>query len=465
MKAQEEKKDTKIDSEQAETPKKSKGEKTKPWWSVDWISTVQCGAGRQPIVCRVEKVIAEFPFDEESASEIRKFHYQQKKGQSGSEKKEKKKQEKNRQKPSRRKPLLGISVTLKALTPVVPPSQSEKAEELLAPPPLFSVLTFPSDTAAQFLLPFASAYRSLYSVIGNDCFKIIGKDGSRRNATIVEDGESLSDTLDNVCHEFGSILKKYADVDFTSIHKLDNLITEGYSMSKENIVLPEGAFRSAIQTILYHYHTRDRKVGQTVIPSVETNSSIEKQSETVLISKITNLILSNLPFWNSVKIIEEGSNLVKSTHPWKISSIGDNNQSSHERTVTTALAPSILISQQRSCSGGLIYSIDETLRGQIEMLLKYIIENDPKSTIFVPLVTDAIAPEYSRFVPVSMCLKRILKRLKLQNMRFQRHYNRNAEDVLEDQNFDGHKCCYYRSLSSLHSDIADIFQNCLLYNA
>jgi len=43
---------------------------------------------------------------------------------------------------------------------------------------------------------------------------------------------------------------------------------------------------------------------------------------------------------------------------------------------------------------------------------------------------------------------------------------RTGEDSLENQNFGGEiRCCYYRSISSILSDVHDIFENCLLYNS
>ena len=51
---------------------------------MEWISSIQRGAGRYPILCRVEQELVEFPYDRESQSEIRKHTYESNRAKSGS---------------------------------------------------------------------------------------------------------------------------------------------------------------------------------------------------------------------------------------------------------------------------------------------------------------------------------------------------------------------------------------------
>jgi len=459
------KKATESDDEEANV-KKKKVETVKPWWTMEWISTIQRGAGRYPIVCRVERAVAEFPYDQESQTEIRRFHYDANRAKSGGGKVARA-QEKGREKPTRQKPPMCLAVTLKPLAPITPPTSCEGCEETLAPPPLFSVLNFPCENAP-FLVPFAFAYRSSLMFRAQDPVKITEHDGTRHTAKFLS-YEDTAESFETLSEAFGTIVKKYSDTDITAVQKLDSLIAEAYSKSNSDIPLPEADVRAAIQTVLYQIHTRKAKAMATSKKSAKEaqySSQGRRLDPASLVSNIVSLIRMSLPRWNSVSIEVDADKKEQQVCPWQlICGTSDDNNDIQQGAITAALAPSILVSSTRVSYAGLVYTIDETLRSQLESVLNYLMVNDSQTVIFVPPVTELIAPEYSRFVPLAMCFRRILKRLKRQRLKYPKSASKNGEDILEDQGYGDDECCYYRSIGSLQSDISDIFQNCLLYNA
>ena len=116
-----------------------------------------------------------------------------------------------------------------------------------------------------------------------------------------------------------------------------------------------------------------------------------------------------------------------------------------------------------SSYGGLIYTLDSSLRADIETLIHDFTEKTDKATSFKSTITEKIAPEYSRFVPIGMSIRRILRRLKIHHIKSSKH-NSDAEDPTENHDLKDGNSCYYRSIGAILSDISDLYQNCLLYN-
>ncbi len=224
--------------------------------------------------------------------------------------------------------------------------------------------------------------------------------------------------------------------------------------------LPETDFRVAVQTILYQFYTRGSN------EKVQENGKNLESSQVdpiSLVKELLELLMKSLPHWKSVKIEVDSDE--KKVCPWKLELFDTDKDHVQEAAISAALAPNILISPNRICHGGQVHAIDESLRCQLESVLKYLIENDERLLPFIPQITDANTSEYSRFVPLSMCIRRILKRLKNHRLKYSRSSHKDGEGLLEDQIFGETNCCYYRSIGSLHSDISDIFQNCLIYNS
>ena len=97
----------------------------------------------------------------------------------------------------------------------------------------------------------------------------------------------------------------------------------------------------------------------------------------------------------------------------------------------------------RTLQDGLLGYLENSLREKVILCMKDLIDSNPHAKLFVPMVTESIAPSYYSAVPVGMCLDRILARLKA--------YGNTAS-------------CYYTSMESILMDLNSIIENCMLYN-
>lgn len=97
----------------------------------------------------------------------------------------------------------------------------------------------------------------------------------------------------------------------------------------------------------------------------------------------------------------------------------------------------------RSLQDGLLDNLENSLREKAILCMKDLIDNNPRAQLFVPIVTELIAPAYYSAVPVGMSFDRILARLKA--------YGNTGS-------------CYYTSIESLLMDLNSISENCMLYN-
>lgn len=442
----------------------SKKEVEKPWWTMEWISSIQHGAGRYPILCKVEKAVAEFPYDQASQTEIRRLHYDVKRSNHGNESKRKRNKDDGRQKPSKMKPHMCLAVTLRPLAPISPPKEANH-EEVLSPPPLFSVLIFPSEKNP-FLVPFSLAFRTSMVVSSEDHVKVADSYGVFQKAKVLTLEEELSEMRQNLIISFQSIFNEFASIDMSAVHKLDSFISEAYSKHGNCHMIPEGDLRAVIQTILYHYHTRNglmnlQKEVEQLKSSKHSNLGVIDMACSLL-TNLSHLIRRSLPKWESVVVEMDGSKEIKRACPWQLTfaddlSLGDD--------INAALAPSVLFSANRVVSGGYVHLIHEALRSKLESAIKYLIENENTMFNFVAPVNVSLVPDYTRFVPIPTCFRKILRRLKRQTLKYPKASWKSGEDILEDRGYGDSQCCFYRSIDALLSDISDIFQNCLLYNA
>ena len=478
--------------------KKEKKEVKKIWWTKKWISSILKdegdNTGSYPILCRVERAVAEFPFDSKSAKELRKSKAKAKQkrqskvdddgedpmfqGSSG------------RRIPLRTKLPLGLNVTLKPLSKIIPPEprQIGKAtnrnlrfiEEVDALPPLFSVLITPWDYLAPFLLPFTWAYRLPLTLSVGDNVKVNSYAGSgRKSATIVSSTNGGEMNFQVLLQLFQDIAKNDFETDLSSAQGMSDFISEWYSNTPSLELantLPEQSLRFALQNIFYQIHKRkDLLKGSILEEELETeessNLSLKSKTKRKCASSLGNLvnwIKMTLPRYRGVKVELTSSNEIIFVSPWElVNESGSRSDRCKNRfdALARALAPSILLSSNSTNNGCLTYTINESLRIQVELGVKHLIETHEKAVIFVPPVTDIVAPGYSSFVPVGMSLRRILRRLKQQEMKFTtKDQILRSDDPTEQQAVENNTCCYYRDLGSLLSDVSDIYQNCLLYN-
>lgn len=453
---------------------KRKARDSRPWWNDEWMASISSDSGGYPIICRVDKVIAEFPYDQESETEQRRFQNEVYKANQGKKVTGKRRGDKGRKKPLRHKPPMALAVNLKPLAPLAPPTRTRRNvlrgdldDVNLSLPPLFSVLTHPSDEKNPFVIPFLPAYRAALATKLESSAKLTASNGSRYSVKIANADVDKQESFEAISKLFADIIYRNCKIDFSSIQKLDNIITCCYGPSGSEL-FPEGELRAAIQTVLYQIQTMNAKDSEYAF--LHTGSVLNEQTENrgdeFLVKELVDFIRLTVPRWNSIKLMsEDGNSNEQMACCWQLSFADEDDYLSHNDAVSAALSPSILFSSTRNSAGSLIYSFDETLRKEIESALEYIIETHQKAYLFCPPVTEAVAPEYFRFVPYGMCLRKILKRLQPQKMRYPRQGSKSAEDSLEDQGYGESYFCYYRHISSITSDIMDIFANCLLYNA
>ena len=441
---------------------------TKPWWTSEWINAIDSDAGAYPIVCRVEKAVAEFPYDAESLKEIRQFKYKVKKAQAGEEEYlgEDFKDPKQRRLVIRKKPSLGLNVTLRPISTIQSPIQSKRKniffeESKLSLPPVFSVLTSPC-IQAPFLVPFVYAQRLSLSATHGDKVKLLENTcGTSHQGSIQNESIYRKNNISAILEMFIKIIHLDTCADLSSSNRLDAFIAKCYEtdMNSGDINLPEADFRDVIAIALYQCHKR--KISFTQCNHDIEGSISDRESG---INNILKWIFMNLPRWKEVKITMDENGEEKFLSTWDFIVVDEKKQNYDDGILSAALAPSVLMASPLANFGGLVYSLDNNLRSDIASYIDQFTKKTVKASSFIASITDKIAPEYSRFVPVSMSFRRILRRLKTNQVKSSKHFV-DFEDPLENLcSEESSTVCYYRSVGAVLSDIKDIFHNCLLYN-
>jgi hypothetical protein len=149
-----------------------------------------------------------------------------------------------------------------------------------------------------------------------------------------------------------------------------------------------------------------------------------------------------LPRWNCLDVVwEDGS--YRSSSPWEMSvaQFADCSDRPSRRSHHSSN-----IQRQTNLTFCSPWTMTEEIRSRTEDALTKFIRAHDNIHFFLDDVTDAVAPGYSSFVPLSMCFRKVLKRIKLN----------------DDDN--ENTVCYYRSILSLTSDLKAIYRNCCLYN-
>lgn len=461
----------------SQLPKKAKSIlEEKRWWTTDWIEAVHENSGAYPIICRVEKVVSEFPYDSESMKQVRRFKYKSKKEKEGKESdvKELGKGRGSRRLVVRKKPTLGVCVTLKPLSPISPPQRSRKKGVFfdkcpLSLPPTFSVLTFPCKKEP-FIVPFFHAYRLSLSVSSSDRVKLFDGNATRQQAIVTPQHEN-QDCSSTTLELFTEIVQKDALADLSTLNRLDNFISNCYDIDTNllNKQLPEADLRAIVAVALYQCHKRNitfAEITNDNKTSIDSKSPSDQKEEdpSVRIENLMNWIFFTLPRWKGVRLVLDENNTECFKSPWDFTTPAENDEDdSQEGILAAALAPSVLMTSPPANNGGFIYTLDDHLRSQIEIAITKFTETSIEAATFLR-DPEKTAPEYCRFVPVSMTFRRILRRLKVHQMKNSKH-NHDAEDPIESKSLgDSNDVCYYRSVGAIQADITDIYQNCLLYN-
>ena len=461
----------------SQLPKKAKSIlEEKRWWTTEWIKSVNGKAGAYPIICRVEKVVSEFPYDSESMKQVRRFKYKAKKEKEGKESdvKELGNGGGSRRLVVRKKPTLGVCVTLKPLSPISPPQRSRKKGVFfdkceLSLPPIFSVLTFPCKKEP-FIVPFFHAYRLSLSVSSSDRVKLFDGNATRQQAVVTPQNKN-QDSGSTILEMFTEIVQKDASADLSTLNRLDNFISNCYDMDTNllNKQLPEADLRAIVAVALYQCHKRNITFAENSNDSntasdPKFSSDQNEGDSSVHIENLMNWIFITLPRWKGVRLVLDENEKECFKSPWEFTTPADNDEyDSQEGILAAALAPSVLMTSPPANNGGFIYTLDDHLRSQIETVITKFTETSTEASTFLK-DPEKTAPEYSKFVPVSMTFRRILRRLKNHQMKNSKH-NHDAEDPIESKSLgDSNNVCYYRSVGAIRADITDIYQNCLLYN-
>lgn len=467
------------------------------WWTDEWIASTEDVNGCYPIICRVDHTVPEFPTDEspnETPIIIEKKQSDDivKKSKTNSSSNSSvytKSQQKQQGPKQNKKPPICLAVTLRPLTSLLPPRlKPEKSREKNAsvfindefpPPPIFSVLTFPSDDS-QFLLPFVWAYELGLSLTKHDPFKLKFKDGTIFGGTVLSTCHESNSTNcgnnseSNSLDAFGHFLSERGVTYDWIRSKLSQKISKEYEnkANSDFMSIPEIDFRAALQILIINYYRRRVKClgdnNELREPYTEESSyTMEKISsdnvETIILDFLRFVQLT-LPRWNGVTV-EWNDKSHCQVSSWDLledrlqeNQIGE--KSEYGFNSMTSRFPIDLAHSSNITDGGLIYTLDEKLSLKIEKKLNEFIKSDDCS-LFIKPVQEANAPGYGMFVPIGMSFKRILRRLRSQpGKKMNNTHNSNRpNDVKQRKQFS-----FYRSTGAITSDINEIFYNCLLYN-
>jgi anti-sigma28 factor (negative regulator of flagellin synthesis) len=391
----------------------------KTWWTDDWLEGITSDLGNYPIICRVERTHAEFPPDpysalkqiEKEGGEVKVTWTLPTMAATGGGKKIKNKTH------------MRLAVVLRALTPVVPPAWTGDVpveEDSLGLPPNFTVVTAPA-SAAPFLIPFAWGYCITHSLSSGDQVAPISKADNKKGK--ICDFNSIGDEygsfrLDDKMQIIRHVLGQLKNGSQLSVEAVEETVFAGLR-SQSNLEFSDAC---AVVEILSGFMEGRASTSTDDAPSGQVN--------------LLTLVRCTLPVLNGI-CVNDVYNRKKHYHsPWHLS-VGK-----YKKSQKHANVPIITDAQE-----GPPRAFDDAMRFKIECTIDDFIKNNSDAEIFIPPVTDEIAPDYSCAVPISMCLQRVLSRLKVGK----------ASST-------GSRC-YYTSIESVLFDLQAIADNCVLYNS
>lgn len=390
-------------------------------------------------------------------------------------------------------PQVRLAVMLKPLSPIIPPSENSglAGGGGLGLPPNFTVVTFPVAAPLEpFIIPFCWAYASFHTMLANETIwirraSIVGNDGSRgkSDAGLCGKGKiidffvgakakkSKSSSTGTKRRDFGEgamaltssePVAMSGDIAASGSKETENREEEAKysvrlmenrdelkdllaSLTKDGTpiqeaiaaaVASEKEFKGAVpireanilvdffRRFLDHFESKTNDTATSLSYQPQKFSSTRIASNTSPPSLI-GLILKTLPLRRGILVTYDSNRRqLHKASPWNL----------------VTLQPTDL---SRSLQYGLLGYLENSLREKAILCMKDLIENNAHAQLFVPMITELIAPSYYSAVPVGMSLDRILARLKA--------YGNTAS-------------CYYTSMESILVDLNLISENCLLYN-
>lgn len=393
---------SKAKDEDAETGGKNNSS-TMPWWTEEWLS--QESLLSYPLVCRVEKTQAEFPPDPTPRvngtwvlSDI------------------------NARTKGKKKAVLRLAVSLRPLTPLLPPSWTSSGPveiQNLCPPPPFTAVTFPSSLPA-FMLPFSWAF------VHNHTFTIDDDVMIAQSKTTFEKGKIRSfETLPLLDKEFGNFriddkLDHIANiVGLTNSHP-SQVVDDGKEKARAVSTIPPQDMLTISEFLVRVLRQNDRS------PKERSEQSDTKERGD---SEMSTFIRSTLPLWKSVCVMRDVLNRKTfNVCAWDLKTLKPRLKEDVEFGVSTR-------------------TLDSVLADKIELTIHDFLNETPQAEPFRPLVTDEIAQYYNSAVPISMSFNRIIRRLK------------------QKKSANGIQSCYYRTFEAVMADVNAIQDNCSLYNS
>jgi len=376
----------------------------KSWWTEEWLEGVEGSLGNYPIICRVEKTVAEFPPDPNGKvieNNVLSF----------------KKPDKAASNSLKKKTFLRLAVTLRPLSTVMPPSWSKKGIEekhSLIPPPVFSAVIFPCDHLLPFLVPFAWGYISNHSLSILDQVVISQSRGGSKSGEVV----SFS-TLDG---DFGNFRLE------DKISAITHLINERQQNEATSTLGAKG--KGHASSIPDQEKCLVLDFFEVFLRGFNVPTDIGEDSQAV---DFMGFIRSTLPLWNSVSVLKDvHDSAFISASPWEIKI----KTAEEESQVQVQSADPLRVLMDI----GLPQSLDNSLRIKLEFTIEDFLKKRPEAVHFREKVTDAHAACYSAAVPISMAFDRLLHRLKTRK-------STHGND------------CYYRSFESLMVDLNSIHDN------
>lgn len=451
----------------------------KPWCTRHWIKSIIDGTGRFPILCYVDHTSAEFPRDSNTADELKRksniactdigpsneSHEVKRRGFSSKSRASKKEG-----------PSIVLQVTLRPISKVEPPtvdSNGKLTESKLYVPPNFCISLVPTDNAP-FLVPFPWAFRSVMSLNIVQRVEWMSSSGDRVVGSVKNSVDDLHISKLELLRMLNEILIQDADCDLYAVGKLHEIILDAYREKKDaaNIVpLRELDLRHAIQIASFQY-VKTNIVECSILSDFRKSPSFTEASCHEIVLKIWHWILYSLPQWTGVRVQREGldaaGTATEMVSAWDVKLL-DYKRGLEEipfnHNLMKCLAPILSLLPVASIVGGHTYQLDKELAMRLDVAIKNYIESDSNVFPFIDNIDDSVAPSYSYYVPITMSLRRIQRRLKTQIIRISKPFRLLCEDIVLQEEKEDLRGAYYRNMESLLADVEDIHANCLLYNA
>lgn len=303
---------------------------------------------------------------------------------------------------------LGLSIDLRPLSNVLPVT----AATGLSPPPIFSIVTFPTELDP-FVVPFAWAY-ACHSLSEGDMARHINDEGDEPPLRI-ESFEKTSTPGQGGC------LEDHIDSLRCILSHLDRASSQARAI--------EEIFANAPKDFLL----RDGRFAIDVVRRFLASRGIhkcKKSSTSTPTEHLFTIIVSTLPLWHGSSVVRNSNKRkVFSLSPWLLLPLATNGL--HDTADPDSLA---------DASGAL----NDALRTKMVYVIEDFASRIDATRVFYHDITEDDAPSYGCAVPLMMSIEKILRRL--------------------GKRISG-ASGYYRSVGAVLADIGLIAENCLLYNS